>query len=127
MTQGCPFPECVLDDFHDGNHDFARPERPRGRLRLVQTFERFCAASPHCDLEKFPGQHRRAGALLMDELGFGWALCQACEEKFTNVQSKQEDRKTAGATPSRRPSLAKPQSCVRGKVIAFAQHRSGGR
>jgi hypothetical protein len=74
MRDGCPFPHCVLEDFHDGDHDFGRPY---GALRQLQVFQ--VLGSVMCDLcPELP-----AKALYGDAAGKGWALCSFCEGEYS--------------------------------------------
>jgi hypothetical protein len=74
MRDGCSFPGCVAADFHDGEHDFARPY---GAIRLVQVFE--VLGFVMCDVcPEMP-----AKALYVDALGKGWLLCVCCEEEYS--------------------------------------------
>lgn len=131
----CPFPNCVLDEEHDGDHDFARPARPCGILRVTQEFCSVMANSPRCDLEDFPGQHPRARALLIDELGFGWALCTSCVAKFPrtgesetiDAEVPQAESCEAPRAPAPRRSEASPAKSrvARDNVISFAARERG--
>lgn len=75
MSKGCPFPECVLSDWHDGEHEFDTSE-PYGALRMVQEFR---GMVQRCDIcPELP-----AKKLFVDENDKGWALCTFCEEEYS--------------------------------------------
>ena len=74
MRDGCPFPACVLDDWHDGDHEFGRPY---GTLRRIQVFQ--VLGSVMCDLcPELP-----AKGMYKDVLGNGWVLCSFCIEEYS--------------------------------------------
>lgn len=129
----CPFPNCTLEMQHDGDHDLARPTRPRGPLRLAQTFNGAMCNSPRCDLEPYPGNHDRAFGLYVDQFAFGWILCQTCiveviPQGVPNAEA--QGNKTASPPPAQRsqpeaPPAPKSRVTRHASVIDFAARERG--
>jgi hypothetical protein len=79
----CSMPHCYLEDFHDGDHAFGRPPRPRGEIRCTQEFRQLAVLTPPCDLHNIPKMLRARDAIgMFDELGFGWQLCFECVKTY---------------------------------------------
>jgi hypothetical protein len=74
----CPYPDCALDEYHDGEHD-KRGTKPRGAVRVLQMVNRNAImASPiHCEV-CCPRVPMLADWFCVDSIGNGWLLCCMC-------------------------------------------------
>lgn len=124
----CCYPNCYLEDEHEGDHRFGRPEKPWGALRLLQEFK---FAHIRCETcEPYLGIPRHAAtAFYADMLGFGWALCNECARQFTSVDPQPQPqpvaaRKLAVPRVHRKPRAATPVAEIpapaqKAKVLEF--------
>lgn len=80
----CPYPECVLDLEHDGEHD-PRGTKPRGTIRYIQAIGQYAVMPISCEVCAKP-TYRRGGALWMDEFNNGWILCAPCSYSLPKVE-----------------------------------------
>lgn len=72
----CPFPRCMGEVEHDGDHVFTRGEKPIGMVRQLQTFG---AGWIYCEIHP----ETQAAGYFADSAGFGWQLCEECKREFS--------------------------------------------